>query len=475
MGKEKVKTIFLAMLFVLSVLLTQRLWIIIPSSEIFAKEIDKVDEEEFNIYAEILSPQSYVYNFGGGYHTIFFEDPNDTWGQVAGMIDDFTAKAFTYETLNGDQWQAAKEYKSVNVSFSFPLPIELFYAGSGAWDISNELTHIDNIIIPAGDGRVIYVADKQKEVYLKLRGDFTENDLDMKIDEVEALPHTDYFRTEDVLGIDTDILLPINFEEGISTSEIMMEMDVSDKAQITAIAGRIFGETFDFVKRIEETDGSIFYISNYGEKVLKIQSDGLLEYTEKLEKKEIESNLALSEILNRAVVFVKNHGGWPAGAYLSSIEEIDKSGVKGFRFNFGYKINGYQVSSGEGDGAILVDIYGYDVTYYRRRVFREKMNIQFQGEISPDSILLPQKAIDRNLREIAAAYIVDNNLELDKILMDQLLFDILNDINNIQTIYYLDESGSKEVLKPAWRISIGQRIYYFNILDGEMLYRIRND
>ena len=284
MGKEKVKTIFLAMLFVLSVLLTQRLWIIIPSSEIFAKEIDNAVEEEFNIYAEILSPQSYVYNFGGGYHTIFFTDPNDTWSEVVRMIDDFTEKGFTYETLDMEQWQDANEYKSVKMSFSFPLPLELFYSDFGLWDIGEEMKYIDNLIMPAKDGSVIYIADKSKGIYLKLKGQPIAGSVASKIDEVEALPYTDYFRTEDILGIETDILLPINFEEGIPKAEVAMEMDVSDKAQITAMAGRIFGETFDFVKKIEETDGSIVYISNYGEKVLKIQSDGLLEYTEMLEK-----------------------------------------------------------------------------------------------------------------------------------------------------------------------------------------------
>jgi regulatory protein YycH of two-component signal transduction system YycFG len=475
MGKEKIKTIFLAMLFVLSVLLTQRLWIIIPSSEIFAKEIDNAVEEEFNIYAEILSPQSYVYNFGGGYHTILFTDPNDTWSEVVRMIDDFTEKGFTYETLNMEQWQDANEYKSVKLRFSFPVPLELFYSDFGSWDIGEKLSDIDNLIMPTTDGNVIYIADKSKGIYLKLKGEHIVGDIASKIDEVEALPHTDYFKTEDILGIETDILLPINFEEGIPTAEVATEMDVSDKAQITAMAGRIFGETFDFVKKIEETDGSVFYISSYGEKVLKIQSDGLLEYTEKLEKQGQPLTVTLIESLSRSVAFVKNHGGWPAGAYLAGSEGIEKSGVKGYRFYFGYKINGYQVLTGEGVGAISVDVYGNDVAYYKRRVFREKMNIQFQEEISYDSIILPQKAIDRNLREIAAAYIVDNDLETENISRDQLLFDIIRSIDSIQILYYLDEGVDMEKLNPVWRIAIENRVYYCNVVDGEMLHSTRNE
>jgi regulatory protein YycH of two-component signal transduction system YycFG len=475
MGKEKIKTIFLATLFVLSVLLTQRLWIIIPSSELFAKEIDNAVEEEFNIYAEILSPQSYVYNFGGGYHTILFADPNDTWSEVVRMIGDFTEKGFTYETLSMEQWQDANEYKSVKMSFAFPVPLEIFYSNFGAWDIGEKLSHIDNLIMPATDGRAIYIADKSKGLYLKLKGEPTVGVIASKIDEVEALPHTDYFRTEDIIGIETDILLPINFEEGVPTAEVATEMDVSDKAQITAMAGRIFGETFDFVKKIEETDGSVFYISSYGEKVLKIQSDGLLEYTEKLEKQGQPLTVTLTESLSRSVAFVKNHGGWPAGAYLAGSEEIEKSGVKGYRFYFGYKINGYQVLTGEETRAISVDVYGKNVGYYKRHVFREKMNIQSQEEISYDSIILPQKAIDRNLREIAAAYIVDNALKIENIEMDQLLFNILSAIDSIQILYYLDESGDMEMLDPVWRIAIENRVYYCNVVDGEMLYRTRNE
>ena len=475
MGREKMKTVFLAMLFVLSVLLTHKLWIIIPSGGMFSPEVDEAVEEELNIYAEILSPQSYIYNFGGGYHTIFFTDPNGTWTEVADTVDAFIEKDFTYETLSREQWQEANEYKSVKLQFSFPVPLELFYSGYKEWDLEEGMDAIDSLLIPATEKNVLYVADKSKGIHLRLKGENTDGNIALKIDEVRSIPHIDYFKTEDILGIDSDILLPINFEEEIPALDMTAEIEVSDKTQITALAGRIFGENFDFIKKIEENDGSVMYISSYGEKVLRIQTDGLLEYTEKLEKQTQAPAPDRLESLNRAVYFVRNNGGWPAGAYLSDSLQIEKSGMKGYRFLFNYKIDGYPVleGAGEGSGPISVDVYGNSVTYYKRRVFREKMNIR-EGDSSPSgTVLVPQKVIDRNFREIAAAYIVDKELDISEISMDQLLFDILSSIDNIQMAYYLDEKDGREVLIPVWRIAAEKRIYYFNVRNGNIIYRSR--
>jgi len=473
MGREKMKTVFLAMLFVLSVFLTHKLWIIIPSGEMFSPKVDEAVEEELNIYAEILSPQSYIYNFGGGYHTIFFTDPNRTWIEIADMVDAFIEEDFTYETLEKEQWQEANEYKSVKLQFSFPIPLELFYSDYKEFKLGEEMDAMDSLLIPATERNVLYVADKSKGIYLKLKGKNRYGDIASNIDRVQSIPHTEYFKTEDILGIDADILLPINFEEEIPAVDMTAEIEVSDKTQVTAMAGRIFGENFDFIKKIEENDGSVMYISNYGEKVLRIQSDGLLEYTEKLEKQTQAAVPDRLESLNSAVYFVKNNGGWPAGAYLSDSISIEKAGMKGYKFLFDYKISGYPVleEAGQGAGSIVVDVYGNSITYYKRKVFREKMNIG-QGQASSSrAVLLPQKVIDRNFREIAAAYIVDKDLNINEISIDRLLFDILSSIKNIQMAYYLEEKADGALLIPVWKIDLQSRIYYFNAGNGDIIYR----
>lgn len=477
MSKEKMKTVFLALLFVLSVLLTQRLWIIIPSGEAALEEPGESREEELNIYAEILSPQSYVYNFGGGYHTVLFTDPNGTWEEAIGRVDRFVEKDFTVETLNLTQWQEINEYKSVKLRFSFPIPLELFYGDYESWALKEILQHVDYLVLPASEPNILYVADKSRGIYLRLRGEGMTDDISAKIDEVARMDVTDYFRAGDILGIDSDLLLPINFEKEVPSLKVAPEIGASDQTQITAIAGRFFGENFDFVKRLEENDGSVLYISNYGEKVMKIYADGLLEYTEKLEKQGRPSTLSKMEALNKAVVFVRNYGGWPVNAYLSNLETIEKSGMPGYRLLFNYKMKGYPVltASGEGHGAISVEIYGNTIGYYKRKIIREKMNPGSEGSVSDGAVLVPQKVIDRNLSEIAAAYIIDNGLDLDQVSKDQLLFDILSAIENIQLAYYLDDFNQPDTLSPIWKINIDQRLYYFHARDGKILYRISTE
>ena len=68
---------------------------------------------------------------------------------------------------------------------------------------------------------------------------------------------------------------------------------------------------------------------------------------------------------------------------------------------------------------------------------------------------------------------MDKGLDISEISMDQLLFDILSSIDNIQMAYYLDEKDGKEVLIPVWRIAAEKRIYYFNVRNGNIIYRSR--
>lgn len=473
MSKEKLKTVFLAMLFVLSVLLTQRLWIIIPSGETAGKVVDASGEEELNIYAEILSPQSYVYNFGGGYHTVLFTESDGIWQEAMGLVDAFSAEAFTHEALSLAEWQEINEYKSIKFRFSFPIPLELFYRDFEAWPISEELRAVDHLVVPATETGVLYVADKSRGLYFRLKGVSFETSVGEKIDAVARKGYTDYFRAADVLGIDSDLLLPINFEEGMAAVSVSPEIDAGDQAQVGALAGRFFGETFDFVKRIEENDGSIVYISNYGEKVMKIHADGLLEYTERLQRQDQPESLSRPEALNRVVSFVKAHGGWPSGACLSGFEAIEKAGVPGYRLSFTYTLKGYPVltAAAEDHAAIVVEIYGGSVGNYRRRIVRSRMETLSGGQADAGEVLVPQKVIDRNLKEIAAAYILDSGLDVAEISKDQLLFDLLSAIDNIQRAYYLDPSLGSERLSPVWKMQIGQRKYCFHVGDGRILYR----
>ena len=93
------------------------------------------------------------------------------------------------------------------------------------------------------------------------------------------------------------------------------------------------------------------------------------------------------------------------------------------------------------------------------------------GQADAGEVLVPQKVIDRNLKEIAAAYILDSGLDVAEISKDQLLFDLLSAIDNIQRAYYLDPSLGSERLSPVWKMQIGQRKYCFHVGDGRILYR----
>ncbi len=397
MNKEHFKTVLIVLLFVVSVTLTQQLWIVLPIGESVSSQ-KPLEINDINIdIADILSPQSFVINFGGGNHTVFFAEPYEIWNITKSeekekiwiwknsrkVLKEYFSGDIEIEVIDEEKWLSANKFKSIRLDFASEIPgssfIEILSAGMK--DIDNTLIDIDSVLIPTidTDQNNIYLGNTRDKVYLRIKGNRNNNHILELIGNLDVMGiekgYISYYPLKDYISVNSDVLTPIFESVSVPIIKTSNEIDVNDKTQVKSLANKFFGENFDFVKEIKEANGTIIYMYGYGEKALKVNADGLLEHIEQRDNQKPSINLGFTDSLKIAGGFVKEYIGWPVNgenAYLSHYEEIDKENRKGYRFGFNYRLKGLPVmvpNLGQ-NGSIEVEVIGDQVTYYKRIIKR---------------------------------------------------------------------------------------------------------
>lgn len=480
MKKEKWKSLLLVTLFVVSIFLTQQLWIILPIGQVVTTNNTDIKNMNINV-SDILSPQSFVVSFGGGNHTVFFAEPYEIWNITnpnnkekiwiwkasKSILKDYLSQDYKIEEINKEDWTTINNFKSIRLDFACEIP-----SGSliGALTNNENSLHktpspINSILIPAieSEKNNIYIANTNMDKYIRIKGDVRDNKVNQLIESIELIGeqkgYISYYPLKDYVPVSNQLLTPIFDEISIPRIKVTNEIDV-DKAQVRTLANTFFGHNFDFVKEITETDGTIIYMYGYGEKALKINKSGLLEHIEKVNKERQDYDLNFIDSLKIGAQFVKDHVGWPINsqnAYLAKYELVEKDKKKGYRFYFNYRLNGLPVyiANMGAEHSLEVEVIGNQVTYYKRLVKRFSERQEINKRV-PFII----EILDKNLETIKDSYI-KNNAQEEKV--DYLK--ILEEIKELKVVYYYTE----DVLVPAWKLVIDNTVYYFDLYEGDIL------
>lgn len=489
MVREHFKTFILIVLFITSLTLTQQLWIALPLGEAISTT-NKFNSENLDIdVADVLSPQSFVVSFGGGHHTVFFAEPYETWNitkiskkekiwiwkTAKDVLGDYFTKKYEIESIDLDVWKSMNRFKSIRMDFGCEIPGEAFIGALvGNSNITQKnIGNINSLLIPAIDTEKtnIYMANTNENIYFRLNGKEIGDEIRQLIKNIEELgdgkTYISYYPLKQYIPINSeneDVLIPYLDDAAIPSIEVMNEIDVFDKAQIKTLSNKFFGENFDFVKEIMETDGTVIYMYGYGEKALKINANGVLEHIEKVNKQKTKKNLDFLEGLKIAATFIGEHPDWPINAenaYLTGYEIVKKDKKKGYRFYFNYRLNGLPVFVPyiEGDKAIEIEVIGDQITYYKRYIKRKRIS---KKKTKKEQIPLITEILAKNIVSIKQDYAEKNDISIQEV--DDI--QILEDIKGVELAYYSKEDR----LIPVWKIVIGDKAYYFDLYKGKMLY-----
>lgn len=477
MSREKIKSLILLVLVILSFMLTQRIWFD-SSLSILQSEASNEKERQHHIKSvrnDLISPQQIILAFGGDsfgsgsrnndYTVLNDQEMKVAWQEAKNLLLDFFTgesdiKISTYEKY----LQNSQGAKFVELEFGDNIPSVLVSTVFDAYDsnIVRNIREIKKILIPARNKGTIFILGKDDHVYEVTLPDYENKNLEAFIDEYNNEKSFVRYYTLFSNSVNNLTPMPLNYNRSIPQYFVESEIDVKNEQAIIERTKKFFNGNLDFVKTIRETSGAVVYLYGYGERSVRINSRGRLEYN--AEVGSVSSNNVL-ESLDVAVNFVLDQGGFPEGAYLKEIRQLDKS----YYFGFGYDLEGYPLvfTGNNMKHPIEVEVYGNSVKSYRRFV-RKKMSLA--PVYASEGILIPPRIIERNIDLFKEHYLQDHPKEANLIEDNE----ILEKIEALRLVYFdKTEEVKIQSLIPCWTFEINGRVYYFDSYSGKLLHSSR--
>lgn len=469
MNRERLKTLILSILVIMSILFTQRIWFyspirILQSQDSFReKEIAKAIE----VRNQLIAPEKTILSFGGNYYTVTSSNTDKVWRQSKKVLEEYFSGEPIVKATTNERYREARKLKSIELKFGENIPSILISSTFNTLDnkIVRDIKEINKILIPAFNRGIIYIGGEEDHLYEVKLEEYEDNRLLLDfIDDFSRKSHEKYYPL--FADVNNDIIMPLSYNTPVPQIFVESKINVNDDNNIIEHAKGFFNENLDFVKTIKETSGATIFMYGYGEKGVRINNRGRLEYNEEISSLS-SSNVVAS--LDTAIDFMlKKQQKFPENLYLKEIKNIQKDENKGYYFGFSYRVGGLPVEFHMNNMShpIEIEVYGDNVSSYRSFI-REAMKLQ--GVTDKSAVLLPQKIIEDHITLLKEEYIKD--VEEEDLHDKEMIRNIEENISSIQMIYYDSlEENRMQLLKPVWKIVIGNRQYYFNSYDGKLLH-----
>jgi len=272
--------IVLVVLFLTTILLLYFIWG--AESDVSVSDIipsQKESNAEIELSTDQVCPGRCVYTKGDGTFRIvascefyyirtlnFFKDICE---QSTVMASEISKEQYS---------EALKSHESLVFSYGYSIPFQEFCS---FYDIKRTSTFenisaIDEFSLSVAAEDSILVADNKNGRYYRLISDQHQESFEAPIAGQNDLSCYD---VSAILGFGSDKLFPISTEFVLSTLKYSAAPEGED-GYGEEIAKYIFGDTFNFVRRIKDSFGNTTYMYGYGQKTLTVSADGRIEYKE---------------------------------------------------------------------------------------------------------------------------------------------------------------------------------------------------
>ncbi|MBE6034366.1 MAG: hypothetical protein E7222_06645 [Clostridiales bacterium] len=476
---EKFKDILLVVLVFTTILLLYFLW----GSKSLESFIFSDDNEHYTVLSseQVIFPDQIILGKGNGDYIIVTSEKENLWkGQILENFRNMSQDAnILVEEITEEKYKAAMAYPSIIAKFAYNMPFNEFcdkyqIKQQQGYDSISDLTEIG---FSKGSKESAFIFDGNKKRYYRLVGNKELN----IFDQVESLftqqNLTTYFPLKTFLGekSNNDTLVPVENSSAMASLAYQKDSQISQKEITEDTAQDYFGGTFDFVRKIEESNGTIIYMYGYGQKVLIINpNEGSIEYKEEIKINDSEQK-NMFECLDTALAFVGAHGDFQTAAgqeikpYLESASSIDDK-KNAYRFVFSFSVGKNKLFY-EDKMPIIIEVTGGQVSYFRRELvnFDESQLQKKSGEQGISAI---------NMLAMNYNYILAKTNLLDKLDSQEISFeDTADRIDDLFTGYFRpsvklsgDEntSGDNQLeLIPVWVVEVNGMYLYFDLYDGQ--------
>lgn len=460
--KESIKSVLIVVLTLMTILLLYVFWADLELTRFSLSDIDlgfSDDDEERTVFVEDVAVPSYVIIGTGQGDYIVKSDVKPLYGSiedpgsfVSSLLAFEQSDELFVEEISEEQYKEAYTYRSVRAVFDYLLPLGDYFKYKnvvGATGVE-EIKNLSEIGFSAAATDSVLVKDASQNKYFRAvsgaKSEWAESFFSGTDFDSEAV----YYPISALLGegVDLDLLLPMSMESDMTERDIYAGRDTEADAMQ---AKSFFGNTFDFVRKIEESGGKVIYMYGYGETVLILNEDGSVEY-----KSEAAGTQSVNyfEALDIALQFFDSHqpivtgGGIEPGVKLEKVK-TDNAGHGKYRFELGLETDGEAIFFKEGN-PVIIEVSGGVVTYY----YAERPIIEPKQDAGTNEVFSALNTIAANYQNIAAALGEDLSMEA-----------VAQRLTSVKYGYYAD--GDR--LVPVWQIGVKglAKPLYFDLYTSE--------
>jgi len=473
--KESIKSLLLFSLLVSSLFLSGQIFTRIESQSQSVDNDYSVWKVKDNNIEDYFSPQSYFINFGGSLHTVEYD--YSYRNKIKESLKDIFDKEVSVESfkpIEYSQWQEAVKERGLRIQLPYEMPVHHFLTLVNGEKVETQLDYTIDQVLVLTSGRVFF---EMKDGFYALEGVRDNFATFAKIIDTIELSYLEYRRLEDVYSLKNQLdkensnfrfnnhLIPIVKISDIPIIEVVDEVDIDslEDSRLLNYANRILGQSF--IRKVIDHNDNVIYMTGYGEKALKIDHNGFFEYTEKYN--ENNKKMSFEEGLNKSINAISTIDDPPSNMYFSNHYTYEKNGKKIDRYEFNYSYGGYDIVLDEKESSAFVVEFNGSQLVYLKRSYKSFVNSIGVSNIW-ESALSFNQIINENYDVIVNDYLVAEGID-DFSSVDVYVYQILQNVKNIELKYYLMSNDNYDHLIPVWRLKIGQIVYYINIYDGEII------
>lgn len=425
---------------------------------------------------EVIVPNRIEVSFGGGVYALLPMEKSSIWNSdeensitMTGEFEIFSNAAnIVVEEISEDQYNQVMSYQSITAEFDYPLNFSgLCKAYNIKWASSYDtIETITSMGYSEYSKESLFVCERQKKKYYRIFSDDKDNTrLSQLISQIESKPYDVYYPMGTFLGNDSNVLIPDVLNMNMAKHPYQQELPVGETEKIGKAAQGFFGKSLDFIRKITEGNGAITYMYGYGEKVLIANTDGSLEYKEKIRGEEYVSKKQF-EALDIALKYIASHGKWPVSQdlelqpYLKNIESVSGK-QKGYTFTFGMQLNGQNLLYDQGE-MVKITVIGEQVTYYKRNAMIVSQGSSGTVEVQAISAI---NMLVQNYETIYKSALEQQMMEVEPGEQIKTFEDLAKNIKKVDTGYFVNsnsQQGNKKI-KPAWVVTVGEKDLYFDL------------
>ncbi len=469
-SRERAKNVVLAVLTICMVLLLYFLW---QSVNVNPPINLAIKEKEAFKSSEIFRPSTVYVCSGEAYYK-----NAQMWGpRFLALASDFLDQEMSVEEITDSQFDEIMRYPSIIASFNYTVPYDNFCEEFGISKTvgRDRIEKLGALGYSAETPGNLFLYDKGNQKYYRFY-DAADNayldELNEIIREVNDNDSALMYKLSRLLGreVSSNAMLPAYLDVELAEIPFIHDFDVMNQDNVRDIAESYFGRNLDFVRKIQEKNGTKIFMYGYGEQTLILYPTGETEYkdTPNVEPDKTDYFGGLQIALD----FIAKHGGFDSiggtvfTPYLFEVESIQ--GGKGYKYIFGVKYGGYRLYSEEGM-PFEADVIGDRVVYFKRAIVHCTSQIRDNSHSGDGDNGMKTKYDPINM--LAANYGTMKNIliEADQFKSGELksFEELAMKITKIRYGYLI--MHGEDVLKPAWIISAGDIDMYFDLYTAEEL------